>query len=57
MEALLFLVIMVAGLAVAALVIGRGQRAPSPDDPTRPPAGEAPAANDEDGRGSPGGAS
>lgn len=46
MEALLFLVIMVAGLAVAALVIGRAQRAPSPDDPTRPQSDESPAATD-----------
>ncbi|MEX0658245.1 MAG: hypothetical protein WD080_03845 [Egibacteraceae bacterium] len=55
MDALLFLVIMVAGLAVAALVIGRAQRAPSPDDPTRPDPAQAPAADDEDG-GAPGGA-
>lgn len=46
MDALLFLVIMVAGLAVAALVIGRAQRAASPDDPTPPKSEEAPAADD-----------
>lgn len=40
MDALLFLVIMVAALAVAAVVIGRAQRTPSPDNPTRPPPGE-----------------
>lgn len=40
MDALLFVVIMVAALAVAAVVIGRTQRAPSPDNPTRPQPGE-----------------
>lgn len=40
MDALLFLVIMVAALAVAAVVIGRAQRTPSPDNPTRPSPGE-----------------
>lgn len=40
MDALLFLVIMVAALVIAAVVIGRAQRAPSPDDPTPPQPGE-----------------
>lgn len=47
MDALLFVVIMVAALAVAALVIGRAQRTPSPDHPTRPDPGENPAAVDD----------
>lgn len=41
MDALLFIVIMVGALAVAAVVIGRAQRAPSPDEPTPPPPAEA----------------
>ncbi|HVL99673.1 MAG TPA: hypothetical protein VM324_10325 [Egibacteraceae bacterium] len=40
MEGLVFVVIMVAALAVAALVIGRAQQRPSPDNPTRPEPGE-----------------
>lgn len=40
MEALLFLVVMVAALLVAAVVIGRGQRGPSPDAPNRSATGE-----------------
>lgn len=35
MDALLFVVVMVAALAVAATVIGRAQRNPSPDEPTK----------------------
>lgn len=48
MDALLFLVIMVAALAIAAVVIGRAQNSPSPDDPTRPePEGGHVGADDE----------
>lgn len=36
MDALLVLVVMVAALCVAAVVIGRARRGPSPDNPTRP---------------------
>lgn len=36
----MFLVIMVGALAVVAVVIGRAQRSPSPDNPTRPEPGE-----------------
>lgn len=39
MDALLFVVIMVAALAVAATVIGRAQRGASPDEPTPPETG------------------
>lgn len=34
MDAVLFLVIMLAAVAVTAVVVGRAQRKPSPDDPT-----------------------
>lgn len=40
MDAVLFIVIMGATLAVAAAVITRAQRGPAPDDPTRPEPGE-----------------
>lgn len=40
MDALVFVVVMVAALVVAAVVVGRGQRGPSPDAPTRPEPGE-----------------
>lgn len=47
MDGLLFLVIMLAALAVVAVVIGRAQRSPSPDNPTRPAPGEdSPHADD-----------
>lgn len=54
MDALVFAVIMVAALAVAALVIGRAQRAPSPDEPSTPAPGEEGLAAD-DPRDRPGG--
>lgn len=40
MDALVFLVVMVAALAVAAVVIGRAQRTTSPDEPTKAAPGE-----------------
>lgn len=54
MDALVFAVIMVAALAVAALVIGRAHHAPSPDEPSTSAPGEDGLAAD-DPRDRPGG--
>lgn len=43
----MFLVIMVGALAVAAVVVGRAQRGPSPDNPTRPEPGDDVIAADD----------
>lgn len=56
MDAVLFVVIMIATLAAAAVVIARAQRNPSPDNPTRPEPGEhtTDAADPRDRPGGPG---